>query len=90
MRIGRPFLVSRQDAGREVVHPPEAGLAADVDNPDELTDALVQLLHGGPTWEAWSSAAQRRYVLNYTASQFQARLLEAVFQQPTQVPAAAV
>jgi phosphatidylinositol alpha-1,6-mannosyltransferase len=80
MRLGRPCLVSRQDAGREVVHPPEAGLAADIDNPDELTEALVQLLSGGATWEQSSRAARRRYATRYTASQFQARLLEGVFQ----------
>jgi phosphatidylinositol alpha-1,6-mannosyltransferase len=89
MRLGRPCLVSRQDAGREVVHPPEAGLAASVDNPDELTEALVKLLSGGPVWEEWSVAARRRYATRYTGAQFQARLLEAVFQEPARVPVAA-
>src|SRR5258708_32957755 len=33
IRVGRPCLVSTLDAGREVVNPPEAGLAVDPDDP---------------------------------------------------------
>ncbi len=36
MRQGRPCLVSTLDAGREVVNPPEAGLAADPANVDAI------------------------------------------------------
>ena len=79
MRLGRPCLVSTVDAGREVVNPPEAGLAADPDNQEELADALSRLLADGSGWSQWSRQARRRYEQNYTAKHFQDRLLAALF-----------
>jgi phosphatidylinositol alpha-1,6-mannosyltransferase len=79
MRVGRPCLVSNCDAGREVVNPPEAGLAADPKGLDRLADAVVRLLSPGPEWDQWSRAARRRYEAQYTAADFQRRLVEAVF-----------
>jgi phosphatidylinositol alpha-1,6-mannosyltransferase len=76
MRLGRPCLVSNQDAAREVVNPPEAGLAAD---PAELTDALCRLMSDGHEWQAWSTAASARYERSFTAGHFQNRLLAALF-----------
>jgi phosphatidylinositol alpha-1,6-mannosyltransferase len=78
MRAGRPCLVSDADAGREVVNPPEAGLAVNPDDADALTDALVRLLASGDEWNAWSRAAQKRYAEHFTAAQFQNRLLDAL------------
>jgi phosphatidylinositol alpha-1,6-mannosyltransferase len=78
MRLGRPCLVSNQDAGREVVRPPEAGLEADPADPEALTSALRRLLQAGPEWNAWSAAARRRYEACFTAAHFQARLLDAL------------
>jgi glycosyltransferase involved in cell wall biosynthesis len=78
MRLGRPCLVSTHDAGQEVVRPPEAGLAADVDNPRELANALCRLLEDGPEWQAWSEQARKRYLSAFTARHFQARLLQAL------------
>jgi phosphatidylinositol alpha-1,6-mannosyltransferase len=82
MRVGRPCLVSTCDAGREVVNPPEAGLAADPKDLDGLADAAVRLLSSGPEWDRWSRAARRRYGAQFTAADFQRRLVEAVFPQP--------
>src|SRR6185295_8894714 len=79
MRLGRPCLVSTLDAGREVVNPPEAGLAANPDNADELADAISRLLTEGPEWQQWSERARRRYEENFTARDFQQRLLAALF-----------
>ena len=79
MRLGRPCLVSTLDAGREVVNPPEAGLAANPNNEAELGDALCRLLTAGPEWQNWSAQARRRYEENYTARHFQERLLGALF-----------
>jgi phosphatidylinositol alpha-1,6-mannosyltransferase len=79
MRVGRPCLVSTLDAGREVVNPPEAGLAANPDNEEELADSICRLLDDGPEWQQWSVQARRRYEKNYTAKQFQQRLLAALF-----------
>lgn len=80
MRLGRPCLVSTEDAGREVVNPPEAGLAADLSDSAVLAQACVRLLSPGADWNAWSAAAQRRYERQFTAAQFQARLRAALEQ----------
>ena len=84
MRLGRPCLVSTLDAGREVVNPPEAGLAVDPKNRDALAEAIVRLMSDGGEWRQWSGQARRRYEENFTAKHFQARLCNALFgaQQP--------
>jgi phosphatidylinositol alpha-1,6-mannosyltransferase len=79
MRVGRPCLVSTLDAGREVVNPPEAGLAANPDDGNELANSICRLLEDGPEWQRWSMQARRRYEQNYTAKHFQNRLLAALF-----------
>jgi phosphatidyl-myo-inositol dimannoside synthase len=78
MRLGRPCLVSTQAAGCEVVHPPEAGLAADPKRPEELAEAVCRLLSDGPAWVAWSHQARERYAAHFTARHFQDRLLAAL------------
>lgn len=79
MRMGRPCLVSNFDAGREVVNPPEAGLAVDPDNPAEIADAIQRLLRPGSEWEQWSARARCRYEHQFTAEHFQQRLVTALF-----------
>jgi phosphatidylinositol alpha-1,6-mannosyltransferase len=79
MRVGRPCLVSTLDAGREVVNPPEAGLAADPDNGEEVAAGICRLLGDGPEWERWSEQARRRYEANYTTPHYQQRLISALF-----------
>jgi len=81
MRLGRPCLVSTLDAGQEVVNPPEAGLAVNPDDGDELASAICRLLAVGPEWQQWSTQARRRYEENYTAKHFQERLLAALFSE---------
>ena len=78
MRVGRPCLVSTLDAGREVVNPPEAGLAVDPNDKAELTDALLRLLGDSSEWRNWSISARQRYEQNYTAGHFQERLVKAM------------
>ena len=78
MRMGRPCLVSTLDAGREVVNPPEAGLAVSPDNTGELTSALLRMLGDGPEWQQWSINARRRYENHFTAEHFQKRLVKAM------------
>lgn len=80
MRMGRPCLVSTVDAGREVINPPEAGLAVPPDNIQELADATCRLLTRGPEWEGLSERAQRRYESQFTAAHFQQRLLQALVE----------
>ena len=86
MRVGRPCLVSTLDAGREVVNPPEAGLAADPNNKAALTEALVRLLSDSQEWSDWSLQARQRYEHNYTAAHFQQRLLKALSLEMKSVP----
>jgi phosphatidylinositol alpha-1,6-mannosyltransferase len=78
MRLGRPCLVSTLDAGREVVDPPVAGLAADPRQADGLAAAAARLLTAGPAWDAWSARARRRYEERFTAAHFGRRLVEAL------------
>ena len=59
MRMGRPCLVSTTDAGREVVNPPEAGLAANPDDPQELANSVCRLLSDGAEWELWSTPSKK-------------------------------
>jgi phosphatidylinositol alpha-1,6-mannosyltransferase len=79
MRLGRPCLVGNRDAGREVVNPPEAGLAVDPDDPVKLAAALTRLLQAGPEWDTWSLQARRRYESQFTAQHFRQRLNDALF-----------
>ena len=74
MRLGRPCLVSNMDAGREVVQPPQAGLAVDPGNGSELCSALIRLLTPGTEWDHWSRQARDRFEANFTAASFQSRL----------------
>jgi phosphatidylinositol alpha-1,6-mannosyltransferase len=78
MRLGRPCLVSTLDAGREVVNPPRAGLAANPADQSELTNSLVRLLTASPEWEIWSQNGRQRYDDYFTARHFQDRLLAAL------------
>jgi phosphatidylinositol alpha-1,6-mannosyltransferase len=79
MRLGRPCLVSTLDAGREVVNPPEAGLAVDPDDRQAVADAVSRLISTGDEWKRWSEQARRRYESNFTATHFQQRLVAALF-----------
>jgi phosphatidylinositol alpha-1,6-mannosyltransferase len=78
MRLGRPCLVSTLDAGREVVNPPQCGLAADPADRQALADATCRLLTDGPEWQAWSQAARERYEQHLTIERFQQRLVSAL------------
>jgi phosphatidylinositol alpha-1,6-mannosyltransferase len=78
MRSGRPCLVSTVDAGREVVNPPEAGLAVEPGEPTALAEATCRLLRPGPAWESWSAQARERYEANFTAGHYRQRLLAAL------------
>jgi phosphatidylinositol alpha-1,6-mannosyltransferase len=78
MRLGRPCLVSDCDAGREVVNPPEAGLAVDPGDRQALAVALDRLLTPGAEWDRWSLQARQRYEQRFTAQHFQERLIKAL------------
>ncbi len=88
MRVGRPCLVSTLDAGREVVNPPEAGLAANPSDTEELVNSISRLVSEGNEWQDWSRRARRRYEENFTAAHFQRRLVAAIFEgSPVRVSA---
>jgi phosphatidylinositol alpha-1,6-mannosyltransferase len=80
MRLGRPCLSSIHDAGKEVVCPPQAGIAVEPADTEALAAALIRLLTPGPAWQQWSADAQRRYESTFTAAHFQNRLLDAVLE----------
>jgi phosphatidylinositol alpha-1,6-mannosyltransferase len=79
MRMGRPCLVSDADAGREVVNPPEAGLAVNPDDPQQVAKAVQRMITPGTEWDDWSSRARARYEARFTADHFRQRLVSAVF-----------
>jgi phosphatidylinositol alpha-1,6-mannosyltransferase len=79
MRVGRPCLVSNVDAGREVINPPEAGLAVSPDDPGEIVDAIHRMTTTGAEWKQWSDRARSRYENCFTGEHFQRRLVTAVF-----------
>jgi phosphatidylinositol alpha-1,6-mannosyltransferase len=81
MRMGRPCLVSTLDAGREVVNPPEAGLAVDPGNPKAIAEALTSILGCGEQWERWSVQARTRYECRFTSEHFRTRLITALFDR---------
>jgi glycosyltransferase involved in cell wall biosynthesis len=66
------------DAGREVVNPPEAGIAVDPRNANEIADAVCRLLTPGEEWEKTSRRARERYAGSFTGAHFQRRLLSAL------------
>ncbi|MBV8068485.1 MAG: glycosyltransferase family 4 protein [Acidobacteriaceae bacterium] len=78
MRVGRPCLVSRIDAGREVVCPPDAGLAVNIEDSSAVAAGLVRLLQDGCSWQARSQYARSRYEQNFTAAHFERRLMAAL------------
>ena len=78
MRLGKPCLVSSLDAGREVVNPPEAGLAVDPRIQEQLIPALTALLQPGEQAREWAIRSWRRYCDHFTAHHFQQRLIEAL------------
>jgi phosphatidyl-myo-inositol dimannoside synthase len=80
MRVGRPCLVSDADAGREVVNPPEAGIAVDPDKPEGLVNAVQRMLTPGPEWDRWSIQARARYEAHFTSAHFHRRLLTALLE----------
>jgi phosphatidylinositol alpha-1,6-mannosyltransferase len=79
MRLGRPCLVGNGDAGREVVNPPHAGLAANPEDQQQLTEAVGRLLRAGDEWQCWSLAARSRYEGRFTAQHFRQRMNAALF-----------
>ena len=79
MRMGRPCLVSGVDAGREVVNPPEAGLAVDPGDPHAIADAVSRMLTVGAEWDQWSRCARSRYEAHFTREHFHQRLMTALF-----------
>lgn len=79
MRVGRPCLISNIDAGREVVNPPEAGLAINPDDPQEIAQAITRLLSPGTEWDQWSQRARSRYEQQFTSAHFHQRLVAALF-----------
>jgi phosphatidylinositol alpha-1,6-mannosyltransferase len=82
MRMGRPSLVSIFDAGREVIEPPDAGLAVDPADRPALTEAVLRMLRPGDEWMGWSRRARARYEAHYTARAYHRRIVAALESIP--------
>jgi glycosyltransferase involved in cell wall biosynthesis len=80
MRLGRPCLSSVHDAGREVIAPPESGIAVEPGNARALAEGVAELLSADRKWQQWSDNAKRRYENEFTAAHFQRRLADAVLE----------
>lgn len=78
MGMARPCLVSNQDAGREVVQPPEGGIAVDPDDRADIAKGILTLLRPGPDWDGFSQRARRRYESEFTGAHFRRRLRDAL------------
>ena len=78
MKCGRPCMVSTEDAGREVVCPPEAGLAVNSSDIRQISQAATRLLSLDDSWRCWSKRAKELYDSRFTAEHFQQRLLDAI------------
>jgi phosphatidylinositol alpha-1,6-mannosyltransferase len=81
MRLGKPCLVSTLDAGREVVNPPEAGLAVNPTDTVALAEAICRLLADTAEAQTRARHAVQRYESNFTARHFQQRLVAAIFDE---------
>ncbi|HWE52168.1 MAG TPA: glycosyltransferase [Bryobacteraceae bacterium] len=81
MRLGRPCIVSKLDAGSEVVNPPEAGASVDLADSAQIAASVLALLSGGPDWDQISARARQRYEARFTAAHFERRLSLALFNE---------
>lgn len=78
MRLGRPCLVSDEDAGREVVNPPEAGIAVKQNDLEAMAQSLVFLLGDSEERRDMGHRAKARYDGRFTRGHFQERFLRAL------------
>jgi phosphatidylinositol alpha-1,6-mannosyltransferase len=74
MRAGRPCIGSTADAAGDVIVDGETGLLVDRDDAGALTAALLALLCDAPRRAAFGAAGRRRYLAEFTADRFAARL----------------
>jgi phosphatidylinositol alpha-1,6-mannosyltransferase len=81
MRAGRACIGSTADAAGDVIVDGETGVLVDRDDPAALGAAVVALLCDGPRREALGAAGRRRYLAEFTADHFAARLRD-IFDSP--------
>ncbi len=78
MRLGRPCLVSDEDAGREVVDPPDSGIAVNQKDGAALARALIFLLGDSAERKEMGLRAKKRYDERFTLKHYQQRLVNAI------------
>ncbi len=70
MRCGLPVIVSKHDAGQEVIVDGETGYAVDLDVQDELASRIIELLSSPGQAMTMGQAGRRRWQQHFTPSQF--------------------
>jgi phosphatidyl-myo-inositol dimannoside synthase len=78
MRAGRPCIGSISDAAGDIIVDHETGLLVDRANRTALAEALVTLLTNGSMRRAMGEAGQHRFLAEFTAERFAARLHDAI------------
>jgi phosphatidyl-myo-inositol dimannoside synthase len=74
MRAGRPCVGSTSDAAGDIIVDRETGFLVDRSSRVALAEALVTLLTNDPLRIAMGEAARRRFLAQFTADRFAARL----------------
>ncbi len=57
------------------------GLAVDVDEQGSIAEGLIRLLRDDRAWQIRSENARKRYEAQFTAAQFQRRVMDALVAQ---------
>lgn len=83
MRHGVPVIVSRHDAGQEIIQEGRTGFAVSLDSGEELATRLVALLADDGLASAMGEAGRQRWAQHFRFTQFKDRFLtltDACFQ----------
>jgi len=82
MRAGRPCIGSTSDAAGDIIVDGETGLLVDRTDRSALAAAIVGLLGDAPRRAAMGEAGRRRYLAEFTADRFAARLHDILRDTP--------
>jgi phosphatidyl-myo-inositol dimannoside synthase len=84
MALGKPVIAGNHGGAPEVVQDDVTGFLVDLEDPDALTNRLIQLLQDGALGRKMGNAGRRRVEENYTFTLFQERLTQ-LLDMPIQI-----